>query len=102
MQYIVNMDAWNSLTPELQAALKTAADASCMNFYIQSKKADLEAKQKMLDYGCEMCGLPPEDMAVVYEKAEEVWEEFAQQNEDCARLYEVYKGMLRLYGYEIE
>jgi len=100
--YIANLDAWNSLPSDLQAIVTTASFNSGINFWLQTKKSDLEARQKWIDYGCEVLTLPDEDLEEIYEVAEDVWKEFSETNEDAARLYEAFKKNVELHGYSMD
>lgn len=94
--FIVNMDAWNSLTPGQQSILRRAAFECSLRFHLDMRNDDLRARQKTIDYGLEVCTI--EDMDYVREMATEVWEDYGRKNDDCVRLLEEYYEVLGLYG----
>jgi TRAP-type C4-dicarboxylate transport system substrate-binding protein len=99
--YMVNMDAWNDLSPELQAVMRGAAKVAGIQYGLAFAKEDNAAKRAMIDYGVEVITLPPEEMAIITKKAREVWHEMAQKNEDCAKMVEQFEATLELLGYEM-
>jgi len=55
--YIVNMDSWNELSPDLQSILEAAAAALLLPSQLENMAIDAASKQKMLDYGLEINNL---------------------------------------------
>ena len=88
---MVNMDAWNSLPPELQKALFDAAE-----YYRvltgQIYKGEWDKAYALVDKG-ELVLVPVDDafVAKALEVAEGIWDEFAQRDEACARAIDMVK-----------
>ena len=77
-QTFANMDAWNSLTPDLQKDVETSLQL--LNLFSMSTWNPVWNTPAMTwfdNYGLEAVTLPLETQAFMYEKAQEVWIEGA-------------------------
>ena len=62
MEVVVNMKAWNSLPPDLQAIFEIAVDRWHNDMWMTDKLANLEAIEAMKASGLEEIFLPEEDV----------------------------------------
>jgi TRAP-type C4-dicarboxylate transport system substrate-binding protein len=95
--HAVNMDAWESLPSDLQNIVRVACQAHAFNNYVNCLEDDLVARQKLIDYGCEVCTIPSEEFDIIVDAASASIEEFAKINDDCARIVAVLHECLALY-----
>jgi len=98
MDHFVNMDAWDSLTPDLQEMLIVACRAGGLNAHTEERGADLEYQLKMIDYGLELITLPPEDVAEAFALAQEIWDELAAADPMSAIRVKCERETARLLG----
>jgi len=97
--YIVNMDSWNELSPDLQSILRAASDALLLPSQLENMAVDAASKQKMLDYGLEINTLQPAELVKIYEDVTlEVMEEVAAQSDAARRIIELNQEVGKLYG----
>jgi len=98
MDHFVNMDAWDSLTPDLQEMLFVACRAGGLNAHTEERGADLEYQLKMIDYGLELITLPQEDVTEAFALAQEIWDELAAADPMSAIRVESERETARLLG----
>jgi len=76
---LTNLDAWNSITPELQSQLLQAAKMHAgYMLYVYGPVWCEQATAWFDEYGLERITWGPEVVDTMYEKAEVCWEEFAE------------------------
>lgn len=102
LDFIINEDTWNSLTPDLQTIVQVAARAAGENFGIMIKAKNMEYRLKMIDYGLEVITLPDDDMKVIHKAALKVWDDMAKVSPEAAKLIEQYKETCKLVGKPME
>jgi len=92
---IMNLDAWNSLTPDLQQAMKDAAYIHCAwtLFYYKPVYND-QALTWFDNYGLERITWSDEIQAVMIEKAEAIWDDLAEKDAASAEVINIIKGYL--------
>jgi len=98
-EMVVNLDAWNSLPPDLQAILQTAADKL---HWVQRNtllKEESKARQQMLDAGVTLCSLPDSDYPKVMKAAESVWADIASKSPEAKEVVKIMSDYLRSQGY---
>ena len=87
----MNLDVFNSLTPEDQAILRTAVEAyrnPVRQWYLSQGKQALKA---MSDAGMEVVTLPTEDVNELLQSAFEIWDERATEDPLRAQMTEKLK-----------
>ena len=99
---IVNKDSWNSLPPDIQAILQTAAIAYSSYFYRELRYNDLLYREKMIDYGIEVITLPESELMRIRPLAVEVWDELATKSPESAKRIQMYKDTCKLVGKPME
>jgi TRAP-type mannitol/chloroaromatic compound transport system substrate-binding protein len=100
LHQVVNIDAWNTLPPDLQQSLQVACVADGYNFYKQNIVDDIAALDKQKEYGVEFITLPPEDVAQLESMIKQVWEEWAEKNTVNAAVIDQMKQALKMLGKE--
>jgi TRAP-type C4-dicarboxylate transport system substrate-binding protein len=98
--YFVNMDAWNKLPADLQSIIKGAVGAHLLPEQLGQMRLNDEARQNFIDYGLQVCTLPPEDVLRAYKIAGALWDELATKDAVSAQLVNMYKQICKLYGLE--
>jgi TRAP-type mannitol/chloroaromatic compound transport system substrate-binding protein len=86
---MVNKEAFESLPPDLQAIVETAAEAAnqkMLDEYTAHNNAAL--KQLVEEHGVELRRLPDDVLAALYRYSEEVLRELAESDEFARRAYE--------------
>ena len=98
MDHYINLDVWNEITPDLQEMLVVACRAGGLDAFTEEKGADLEYRQKMIDYGLEVITLSPEDVTEAFALAQEIWDELAAQDPMSAIRVRCERETARLLG----
>jgi len=94
-ELIVNLDAWNSLPPDLQAMVTVAARAINEDLLSEFTARNAEALEVLVrDNGVVLKPLPPEVLDRLRSVAEEVVRETAASDELAGRIYESYRSFL--------
>ena len=75
-----NEEAWNNLDPELQQLVLACANSLVMPYFAQGVVADIEAIQKMKDYGCTVAPVPADIDAEIIKVAGPVYDEIAKED----------------------
>jgi len=102
MDYIMTLDTWNSLTPELQAIVQAAARITGERFGIKIKAKNKAYRQDMIDYGLEVITLPESALLIIHEAALKVWDDVAAISPEAAILVQQYRDVCRLVGKPME
>jgi TRAP-type mannitol/chloroaromatic compound transport system substrate-binding protein len=98
--YIVNMDSWNELTPDLQGIIEATADALLLPNQLSNIAIVAESKQKMLDAGIEVTQLSGEEKIKIYEDVTlELMNEVAASSPMAKRIIDLHKEVGVLYGF---
>jgi TRAP-type C4-dicarboxylate transport system substrate-binding protein len=87
----MNLDVFNSITPEDQAILRTAVEAYRLpvrEWYLSQGKQALKA---MSDLGVQVVTLPPEDVNTLVQAAFQIWDERATEDPLRAQMTEKLK-----------
>ncbi len=101
LNVVVNKDAWDSLTPDLQAIIRNAADAAESETISQFEYFNAQAFKSLQDSGVEFKAFPEDVLAALKGAVAEVLTEQADANPDFARCLESYNAYLdvaRPYG----
>jgi len=77
MDHYVNMDIWNSLSSDLQTMLIVACQANNLDAWTAEAGQDLEYRQKMIDYGLEVCTLSAADVQTAQALCQDIWDDLA-------------------------
>jgi len=98
--YMVNMDAWNSLPEDLQEIVYGAAqEAASRVGVIGWTDYELKGTVIMLEEGAEYVDLEAAALPVLAEKAKEQWADVAAASPRCAEMMEIYEQYMRELGY---
>jgi len=98
--FVVNMDAWNSLTEDLQAITYVAAQlASAKGGVVGWTDYEVEGVVKMMDEGCGYTQIRDADIPVMVEMAAELWDEVAAISPRNAEMMEIYVDYMKELGY---
>jgi len=98
----VNMDAWNELTPDLQAIVQGSARMQARHYAYETSLLNAIAREKMIDYGLEVTTIPAEEMVEAYKIGPQVWDEMASECDECAKVIEIYKKFYKQFGYSLD
>jgi len=96
---LVNLDAWNSLSEDLQAIIMSATMDTANEHRRYAEAMDDIYLAKMVDeWGVTKTWWPAEDMALAQEVATDVWWYFAQEDEYSMEFYELMMDFMREIG----
>jgi len=98
--YAINLDVWNNLPADLQSIITSAVAAQMLPEQMGQLRVNSEARQKFIDYGLQVCTLPPEDVLEAYKIARTLWDELATKDATSAQLVNMYLEVCKLYGLE--
>jgi TRAP-type mannitol/chloroaromatic compound transport system substrate-binding protein len=76
----VNETAWNNIGPELQQLVTTAANSLVASYFAEGVVKDIEAIQKMKDYGCVVAPLPKDIDAEIIRVSPATYDKIAAEN----------------------
>jgi TRAP-type C4-dicarboxylate transport system substrate-binding protein len=93
---LVNLDAWKSLTPELQGQIQQAAEMHAGWMLYSYVPVYCEQATNWFDnYGLERIDWGPEVVDAMYKEAETCWEDFAEADPPVSRqLIDIVTGYL--------
>jgi len=98
--YIVNMDAWNSLPEDLQQiVLGAAQSASSRVGVVGWTHYELEGTVIMLEEGAEFVPLEDAALPIMAEKAKEQWADVAAISPRTAEMMAIYEQYMKDLGY---
>jgi TRAP-type C4-dicarboxylate transport system substrate-binding protein len=98
--YVVNMDAWNSLPEDLQHIVTVAAqEASARVGVVGWTDYELEGTVIMLEEGAEYVQMEDAALPVMAEKAKEQWADVAALSPRCAEMMAIYEQYMKELGY---
>jgi len=96
---MANLDSWNALPDDLKAIVTVAAmEASTYGTRVHLQ-IDQKAVGEMKAQGVTFVHLPPEDVAKIYEIADEVLDELAAKGPDFAEAISIVKEYEEFLGY---
>ena len=84
----VNLDEWNKLPEVYREIIKTAAYQANMTMLARYNAKNNEALQRLLDYGIELRRYSDEVLAAAEAAANELYDEFKQQDADFKAIFE--------------
>lgn len=87
----VNLDAWNSLTPELREIVETTANELEPLFWLRVKETDIKSTKILTDNGVQITKPSPELQAELTRKVQPLWENFMQTSPDAKRVVESFR-----------
>jgi TRAP-type C4-dicarboxylate transport system substrate-binding protein len=90
----INLDAWNRLTPEQQAAIEEVAARLEPEFWEVSRQGDLDSIKTMTENGMELREISPELKAAMVERALALQADFVARVPEAGPIVEQYKASL--------
>ena len=97
---VVNMDAWNSLTPDLQEIIISAAKAWARNIEMREWEACItDWVDWETNWDGEKCYIPDSELPEVYAAAARVWETYGAATPACGEMIEILSDYMRDLGY---
>ncbi len=89
----INLDVWNSLAPEHQAAIEEVAARLEPEFWEVSRHGDLDSIKTMTNMGMELVEISPELRAQMVERAQQLQADFVARVPDAAPIVEQFKAL---------
>lgn len=86
----VNLDAWNALAPEHQAAIEETAARLEGQFWLNSSAEDAKKLALLAENGITITAPTPELKAQLLEKAKPLWDDFKTRVPDSAPYIDAY------------
>ena len=96
---VINKGLYNSLPPDLQAILQTAADLLMWDARMCEALHNDDSFAKMKAAGNEVITLPSQDVAKMSEAAKVVWDNLASRSQDSFQAMKIVTDLLRSKGY---
>ena len=96
-QWLGNKDAWAALTPDLQVLVEEIFMNEQLRFYSVQTKLDMEAIEKMRDYGTEFIYLSEEVQREVEKAAAEYYDELAAEDPFVAEVLQSQREFSKAY-----
>lgn len=91
----INLDTWNKIPADQQAAIEKAASDLEPEFWGVSRQGDLDSIKTMSDQGMKLVDISPEMRATMVERAEALQKAFLERVPDAAPLVEQYKASVK-------
>lgn len=88
----VNLDAWNALEPEHQAAIEKLAKEMEPEFWERSRKEDETKLKTLADNGIKITEPSPAFKEELLETAEPMWKEFMERVPEAKPVIEAYRA----------
>ena len=85
--FLINMEAFNKLTPDIQAILETAMKAFALTTTLRGKVEDMEAMEQFQQEGVTISQWSDEDLAQWKKQAEVVYSKHQNQSEQFKRFF---------------
>jgi TRAP-type mannitol/chloroaromatic compound transport system substrate-binding protein len=89
MDFCVNLDVWNKLSPRMQQWVEDEVEIYSRIHFAAIQKADMEAWKKFTDAGTEIHRLPAEDLEKFQRVAVPIWFKWANKDKDAARIFKL-------------
>ena len=100
-ELLVNKKSWEKLTPDLQAIVRVAAEATSMRMLCAMDYGDVVAMDKLKEYGTKFYELPVEVQKEVVIKANDLYDRKAQEDPFFAKVLKSQRDFLKRYrGYK--
>ena len=101
LEFTINLDAWNSLPPDLQAIVEVAAMAVNQDMLDEYTVQNANALPALAQTeGIEILEFPDDVMSALYKVSTEVLDELAAEGPFAARVYQSYKEYRdKVYAY---
>ena len=92
LELMINKEKWDALPEDLQAIVKSAAEAENQHIYDEFTARNAEAlKQLVNEHGVELRRLPDEVLEVLEKTSQEAVEDLVAGNDQARRIYESYR-----------
>ena len=91
LTFMINMDRWNELTPDLQEKVQLAAKMLRFNLSLDRWETGVYM-DKMLDAGCEVTRIPDEDIAMMYDAKMDLFTRIASDNAPFKEMWDSMKA----------
>jgi TRAP-type C4-dicarboxylate transport system substrate-binding protein len=88
----INLDSWNRLTPEQQAAIEEVAARLEPEFWEVSRQGDLDSIKVMQENGMELVAISDELRAQMVEKAQQLQADFVARVPEAGAIVDQYKA----------
>ena len=98
-ELIVNKNAWNKLSPDLQEIVKEAAKATTIESWAHCIMEDAKALKKFEEYGTQIIKLSPQFIQELKKLADETYKEKAQKDPFFAKVYSSQQNMLKEFRF---
>ena len=82
---LVNLDAWNSLPPDIQAIMDTAARQASMDYMAKGAAQASSALVELQNKGMEVITIPAEEWSEMEQDVRKIWANYASDSELAAR-----------------
>jgi TRAP-type mannitol/chloroaromatic compound transport system substrate-binding protein len=93
LELMINKAKWDALPEDLQAIVKSAAEAENQHIYDEFTARNAEALKQLVDeHGVELRRLPDEVLQALEKTSQEAVEDLVAGNEQARRIYESYRG----------
>lgn len=86
----VNLDAWNALDPEDQAAIEEAAQELEDDFWLKSAREDEEKLATLKEHGMQVTAPSPELKAALLDRAKPLWQTFMDRVPESKQYIDSY------------
>lgn len=77
---LINLDAWNSLPPDIQKMMDMAARQASLDYLLRGTMLNGEAAVKLADAGVEFSEISPEEYAKMEANVREIWAGYAEED----------------------
>ena len=92
LELTINKEKWDALPEDLQAIVKSAAEAENQHIYDEFTARNAEAlKQLVNEHGVELRRLPDEVLQALEKTSQEAVEDLVAGNDQARRIYESYR-----------
>lgn len=93
LELMINKEKWDALPEDLQAIVKSAAEAENQHIYDEFTARNAEALKQLVDeHGVQLRRLPDEVLEALEKTSQEAVEDLVAGNEQARRIYESYRG----------
>ncbi|HEX5676388.1 MAG TPA: TRAP transporter substrate-binding protein [Alcanivorax sp.] len=93
LELMINKEKWDALPEDLQAIVKSAAEAENQHIYDEFTARNAEALKQLVDeHGVQLRRLPDEVLEALEKTSQEAVEDLVAGNDQARRIYESYRG----------
>ncbi len=93
LELMINKEKWDALPEDLQAIVKSAAEAENQHIYDEFTARNAEALRQLVDeHGVQLRRLPDEVLQALEKTSQEAVEDLVAGNDQARRIYESYRG----------